>query len=216
LRKQFGTRTIGDAERRLCVPTFDGYTEVNVFKTPHHPDYRLDWKESLVTAAMATASAPTYLPVYKNLGRYFGDGGVWANNPVMIALTDALVCNAIERRQVHILSLGCGDTEILFTQKQIVFGGLWHWKEIITSAMHLQSQNAIGQAGLLIGRDQLVRLNAPKDPSNPIAMDDYKRALAELPAIAHTLVDANANIIRERFFFKTAEPFRAFHGPRVT
>ncbi len=47
-------------------------------------------------------------------------------------------------------------------------------------------------------------------------MDDYKRALSELPAIAHAIVDANADIVRERFFFDTAEPFRAFHGPRVT
>lgn len=215
LDSKFGERTIGDAARRLCVPTFDGYTEVNVFKTPHHPDYKLDWKVPLLTAAMATASAPTYFPVYKDGGQYFGDGGVWANNPVMIGLVDALVCNDIDRRQVHILSLGCGDTEMIFTKKQIVRGGLWHWKEIVSSAMHLQSQNAIGQAGLLIGRDQLIRLNAPKDPSNLIELDDYKRASTELPSIARKLVEADAKIIGERFFFDTAEPYRAYHGPRA-
>ena len=47
--------------------------------------------------------------------------------------------------------------------------------------MHLQSQNANGQAGLLIGRDQLLRLNAPPMPQSPISLDDYSRASRELP-----------------------------------
>lgn len=42
LRQIFGTLTFNDAQRRLCIPSFDGFTEVNVFKTPHHPDFRLD------------------------------------------------------------------------------------------------------------------------------------------------------------------------------
>ena len=157
LRVFFGSSTIGNTTRRLCVPSFDGFTEVNIFKTPHHPDYRLDWREQLLTVGMATAAAPTYLPVYRDRGRFFADGGVWANNPVMIGLVDALTCNKLDRRQVHILSLGTGDSEIRITNKQIRQGGLWYWRDIISSAMHLQSQNALGQAGLLIGRDQLIR-----------------------------------------------------------
>src|SRR5262249_53940824 len=155
-------------------------------------------------AAMATAAAPTYLPVYKDRGRFFADGGVWANNPVMIGLVDALVCNRLDRRQVHILSLGCGDTDMRITNSQILLGGLWSWRKIISSAMHLQSQNAIGQAGLLVGRDQLLRLNAPAMPENPIAMDDYERACRELPPIAERLADENGEYVRDRFLFEPA------------
>lgn len=212
----FKDRTIGDATHRLCVPSFDGFTEVNIFKTPHHGDYKRDWRESLLTVAMATAAAPTFFPVYRDRGRFFADGGVWANNPVMIGLVDALACYQIDRRQVHILSLGSGDTEIRITEKQILRGGVWHWREIITSAMHLQSQNAIGQAGLLIGRDQLLRLNAPSMPEHPIALDDFRRAHDELPPIAHRLVDEFGPTIQERFFREPAEPFAAFHGPRAS
>ncbi|OKO83947.1 CBASS cGAMP-activated phospholipase [Bradyrhizobium sp. NAS96.2] len=217
LTEIFGSSKIGDAERRLCIPSFDGFTEVNVFKTPHHPDYKMDWKEDMVTAAMATAAAPTYFPVYKSGQRMFADGGVWANNPVMIGLVDALVCYQLQRRQVHILSLGTGDTEIRFSEGQILYGGLWDWKEIISSAMHLQSQNATGQAGLLIGRDQLVRLNAPPPATGqrPIELDDYARASAELPAIAKKLIDANGDVIRDRFLFAPAAPYPAVYGPRA-
>jgi uncharacterized protein len=215
LEKVFGTTVLGDAKRSLCIPTFDGFTEVNIFKTPHHEDYKRDWREQMVTAAMATAAAPTYFPMYKDRGRFFADGGVWANNPVMIGLVDALACHRMERRQVHILSLGSGDTEISITDKQIKFGGLWYWREVIASAMHLQSQNANGQAGLLIGRDQLLRLNAPPMPQSPIALDDYSRASRELPPIAARLVDEQGDVVRDRFLFEPAVPYKAFYGSRV-
>lgn len=216
LKHVFQSLKIGNAKRRLCIPSFDGFTEVNVFKTPHHGDYRMDWKEDMVTVAMATAAAPTYFPVYKSGQRMFADGGVWANNPAMIGLVDAFACYRLQRRQVHILSLGTGDTEIKFNEGQILHGGLWDWKDIISSAMHLQSQNATGQAGLLIGRDQLIRLNAPPPPDGqkPIDLDDYARASAELPAIAKELIEENGNVIRDRFLFAPADPFPAFYGPR--
>lgn len=215
LERVFGTTLLGAAKRRLCIPTFDGFTEVNIFKTPHHKDYQRDWREQMVTAAMATAAAPTYFPVYKDRGRFFADGGVWANNPVMIGLVDALACHQLQRRQVHILSLGSGDTEISITEKQIKFGGLWYWREIIASAMHLQSQNANGQAGLLIGRDQLLRLNAPPMPQSPIQLDDYNRASRELPPIAARLVEEHGDVIRERFLFEPADAYEALQGPRA-
>jgi patatin-like phospholipase/acyl hydrolase len=215
LEKVFGSTLLGNAKRRLCIPTFDGFTEVNIFKTPHHKDYQRDWRELMVTAGMATAAAPVYFPVYKDRGRFFADGGVWANNPVMIGLVDALACHQLERRQIHILSLGSGDTEIRITEKQIRLGGLWYWREVISSAMHLQSQNANGQAGLLIGRDQLIRLNAPPMPQSPIALDDYARASKELPAIATRLVEEHGVVIRDRFLLEPADPYKAFYGPRA-
>ncbi len=217
LKQVFGTLKLGNAERRLCIPSFDGYTEVNVFKTPHHKDYKRDWKEDMVAVAMATAAAPTFFPVYQNGQRVFADGGVWANNPVMIGLVDALVCYQLQRRQVHILSLGTGDAEIQFTAGQLLHGGIFDWYDIMSSAMHLQSQNADGQAGLLIGRDQLIRLNAPPPAGKkPIDLDDYARASAELPDIARKLIDDNGDVIRDRFLFTPAYPYPAIYGPRAT
>jgi hypothetical protein len=86
-------------------------------------------------------------------------------------------------------------------------------KEIISSAMHLQSQNALGQAGLLVGRDQLLQLDA-QPLKDPIALDDYRRAADELPRIAIKIVDFN-EIALASVFDRVREPFRAYHGPRV-
>ena len=133
----------------------------------------------------------------------------------MIGLMDAFACYHLDRRQVHVLSLGSGDTEIRITNKQIRHGGLWYWRDIISSAMHLQAQNAVGQAGLLIGRDHLIRLNAPPMPEHPMALDDYDRASRELPPIATRLVDEHGEATRGRFLFEPAEPYAAFYGPRA-
>lgn len=216
LRVLFGDRQLGEARTRLCIPAFDGFTEVHIFKTPHHPDFKLDWREDMVTAALATSAAPTFFSVYKNGDRRFADGGVWANNPVMVALVDALSCHALERRQVHILSLGCGESDMFITDGQIRLGGLWHWKKIISSAMRLAGQNALGQAGLLIGRDQLVRIDAPLMVDNPIDLDDYHRAKQILPPLAESLARDAADIVKQRFFTIPAKPYRAYHGPLVT
>jgi uncharacterized protein len=64
LSRIFQTAKLADAQRRLCIPSFDGFTETYIFKTPHHPDYSTDWRESMVTVAMATAAAPAYFPIY--------------------------------------------------------------------------------------------------------------------------------------------------------
>jgi patatin-like phospholipase/acyl hydrolase len=137
LRRIFGERLLGDAQRRLCIPSFDGFTEVNIFKTPHHPDFIRDWREEMVTVALATSAAPTFFSIYRNGDRHFADGGVWANNPVMVALVDAMTCYAIDRHRIEILSVGCGESEMIFTEGQVRGGGLWHWREIISAAMHL-------------------------------------------------------------------------------
>lgn len=216
LRNAFGDRRLEDAQRRLCIPAFDGaYTEVHIFKTPHHPDFKLDWSERLVDVALATSAAPTYFAVYKNQGRQFADGGVWANNPMMIGLVDALSCNDLARRQVHILSLGCGESQFLIGDKQVRLGGLWHWREIISAAMRLQGQNTLGQAGLLIGRDQLLRIDPPPDLATTIEMDDYDAARLALPSLAAELASSFADQAGAQFFTAPAEPYRAFHGVRA-
>lgn len=214
LRGIFGDRVLGEAKRRLCIPSFDGFTEVNVFKTPHHPDFKHDWREEMVTIALATSAAPTFFSIYRNGDRHFADGGVWANNPVMVALVDAMSCYAIDRHQIEILSIGCGESEMIFTEGQVRGGGLWHWREIISAAMHLAGQNALGQAGLLIGRDRLVRIDAPPMPDKPIKLDDFKRAKDELPAIGISLASQFSEIVKTRFFYELAGSYSAFAGPR--
>lgn len=213
LSAEFGERVLGEALCRLAVPSFDGYGEVTVFKTPHHPDYKMDWKEQVVDVALSTAAAPTFFSTYRKGNRQFADGGIWANNPIMIALVDVLACYDLDRGNIRILSLGCADGEYKITVDQEVKGGIWHWREIFSAASHLQGQNAWGQAGLLIGRNNITRLDHTPNLS-PIPIDDFVRASMELPTVASQIVDESGDDVRKQFLTDVAEPFAAFHGPR--
>jgi patatin-like phospholipase/acyl hydrolase len=208
----FGETTLGDARMRLCIPSFEGvHGDIWLFKTPHHPDYNKDRFERMVNVALATSAAPTYLRAFQNNGYMMVDGGIWANNPVMNAVTEALSCFDIERQQIQILSLGCGETSFKVDSSRAV-GGLLSWRQALRAAMRAQSLNALGQAGLLIGKENLVRIDAPVTP-NPIAMDNHGRAKAELPAMARSLAEASGQHIRQIFLQERALPYQPYPLP---
>ena len=214
LLKIFGETTLGDANSRLCIPSYEGvHGDIWLFKTPHHPDYKKDRFERMVNVALATSAAPTYLRAVQNNGYLMVDGGLWANNPVMNAVTEALSCFDIEREQIQILSLGCGETSFKVDASRAT-GGLLSWRHGIRAAMRAQSLNALGQAGLFIGKENLVRIDAPETP-NPINMDDHRRAKVELPAMARSLVEASGHKVAQLFLEESAQPYESFPHVRT-
>lgn len=199
LRRIFGSNLFGSSRIPLCIPAFEGrYGEPYIFKTPHHPDYKRDQFEKLVDVGLSTAAAPTFFAAVKRDGYTFIDGGVWANNPVMVGLVDALTCFDIDRRQVQILCLGTGQTRFRAGHRLTIGGSLFWAKGFYQAAMRAQSHNALGQAYLLIGRDQVLRLDAP-EASTWIEMDDVPSAMVELPGVARSIVDGAGQLIVSRF-----------------
>ncbi len=202
-----GDRKFGEAQTRLCIPSFEGrYSEVYIFKTPHHPDFRKDASEKMTKVAAATAAAPTFFQPLQDGGYTFVDGGIWANNPIMIALVDALSCFSVSRERVRILSLGCGDDPYVVGHTKILRGGIWAWRYSIYAAMRLQSLNAIGQAGLLIGADKIIRASAPTS-ENKIQMDDWTRAVSELPSLAESTLDELGESVAKVFLSEPASRY---------
>jgi patatin-like phospholipase/acyl hydrolase len=206
LRRIFHARVFGDTIVRLCIPSFEGrHGEPWIYKTPHHPDYRMDRHEKMVTVGLATASAPTFFRSLEHDGYMMVDGGLWANNPIMNAVVDALACFDLERGQVQVLSLGCGETQYRVTPERAA-GGLVQWRDVIRAAMRAQSLNALGQAYLLLGKDHVTRIDAPESP-NPIALDDYVRAKDELPNMARSLVEGAGREIERLFLAASADAY---------
>ncbi|MCY4331993.1 MAG: CBASS cGAMP-activated phospholipase [Cyanobacteria bacterium MAG CAR1_bin_15] len=199
LRREFRDVLFGSATVPTCIPSFDGrYGEPYIFKTPHHPDYKKDQNERLVNVGLSTAAAPTFFSAVERDGYVFVDGGIWANNPAMIGVVDALTCFDIDRTQIRLLSLGCGQ-EIYRMRWWHRIGGLCTWaQQFYRSAMRAQSHNALGQAGLLIGRSNLIRLDAP-EVSKHVAMDDVDRAIVEMPPVARSLVEGAGQHIADLF-----------------
>ena len=102
LMKTFGNKTLGEIYQTrgiaFAIPTVDAITQVGrVFKTPHNQDSNhRDDQFSLVDICLASSAAPIYrsLAVIKHpesgANHMFVDGGLWANNPILVALSEAL------------------------------------------------------------------------------------------------------------------------------
>ena len=208
LLETLGNRRLGDSLARLCIPSFDGHHgEVYIFKTPHHPDFTLDGVEPMRKVAAATAAAPTFFRPLEDGGYSFVDGGVWANNPVMVGLVDALSCFDVTPHRVSVLSLGCGTKTCSLSRAQMLAGGLLAWRRIIETAMNLQSQNALGQTRLLIGAERLLRLDAPLIGA-PIELDDWKRSISELVPAAERVLQEQGDAVAETFLRTPTPPYR--------
>lgn len=203
-----GARLLGDSVIRLCIPAFEGkHSEVFVFKTPHHPDYKIDRFEPMVKVALATSAAPTYFRPLEHRGYTLVDGGVWANNPVMLAVIEALVCFDLERDQIDVLSLGCGEDPYVVSDDQMDAGGKLAWSDVILAAMRLQSLAATNQARLLLG-PQAVRRIDPPPVSKPILLDDFRRSIDELVPAARSVVDIQGDQLAASFLAAPAQRYR--------
>jgi hypothetical protein len=207
----FGARVLAESNRRLCIPAFEGHHgEVYIFKTPHHPDFHLDGSQTMVDVALATSAAPTYFRSHDSAGYRFIDGGLWANNPVMLGLVDALTCFRLDPNDIQILSLGCGRQASIIRGWQ-AWGGLLSWRSVIASAMDLQSQNATAQARLLAGPEEVVRVEPTVSPA--MRLDDWERASSELPAEAQRILKIKAERIESVFFRERADSPTMFWPP---
>jgi len=113
----------------------------NSLKAQHNPD-----KDFLVRyAARATSAAPTYFPAAQVMNRQnkvfsFIDGGVYANNPTVIAIQkiQKLYPNA---KKIVVLSLGTGEGLPDWTMNRLDNAGLLGWAPKIAS--HLMRNAAI-------------------------------------------------------------------------
>lgn len=119
----------------LCIPAVEMRQQrAWVFKTPHGPGHRDD-DTTLVDACMATSAAP----IYRSLGtigdehapetyKVFADGGLWANNPVVVGLVEALdVVDA--GRPIEIFSAGnISRPEGKSVRAAKADWGLWQWR----------------------------------------------------------------------------------------
>lgn len=109
LSELYESRKIG-----LLVPATNYDThKAWAFKTPHDPtSSQRDNNYSLVDVCLASSAAPIYRslavvpqPDNNTSATTFVDGGLWANNPVLVALIEALR-NTEPNSEIQIFSLG--------------------------------------------------------------------------------------------------------------
>lgn len=166
-----GERTFGESTKRLLITSYNiGTDDVYLFRTPHLATLKRDWRERAVNVAMATAAAPTYLPGMALDGARLIDGGVWANNPAMVALTEAVGPLGVPLGQIRVFSLGT-TTDRPHRSRRLDRGGLLPWaRDVVEVLMRAQSESATKQVRHFLGNGNVLRLN-PTVPTGALALD---------------------------------------------
>lgn len=208
LAEVLGERRLGEASARLVVPAWSPTTQsVYIYKTAHHPRLQVDYRAKAVDAAMATASAPTYFPQHitqDNVGLL--DGGVWANNPVAIAVVEAITLLGWPAQSLHVLSLGCLDE--VYTLPRAGGWGTFN-RKLIKLLMNGQAHGAMGMAKLLTGheheREAIYRIDHAVK-YDAYAMDDA-RLIRELKGLGFERARERLPTMQRVFLDGPAEPF---------
>lgn len=207
----FGSRKLGDSRRRLVIPSMDANTgRVHVFKTSHHPRLEVDYKLSAVDVALATAAAPTYFPAHLLEGIRLLDGGMWANNPSLVAVVEALYILGVPVSKVRILSVGCSESPMCLPRSVGEGGGRLHWAtQVAEWFMRGQSESANGMVRLMLGNQNVMRVQ-PAAPPGQFVLDDFEAA-TPLIGIGEALAREHLKEVRTRFLQDVATPFVPEH-----
>lgn len=221
LKKHFGDRRLGDSICPLLIPSYNPQArELHIFKTPHHKRLQIDYREKVVNVARATAAAPTYFSPYQcDAGVQLVDGGVWANNPVMLAVTEAVDFFQQPLSSIAALRIGttteapafgsASTTEIakvrildritlgLGVKKRSEGGKLQMAAAVLDYMMHGQERSASSMAKHLLGDQRLHEVNPILAPGS-VTLDELS---VELVALGKTLYRQECSDLDTKLFF---------------
>jgi predicted acylesterase/phospholipase RssA len=175
LESVFGARTLSrDSCCRLVIPTVRAlHGESEVIVTAHAQD-RPDFRDiSAVEAALASSAAPTYFDeafVEDAVSNQpYLDGGIWANNPVLPAIAEAVRHLKVPLDRIDVLSVGTLGNEADFAKS--LGEGKAGWAVYCADLFFAAQEHAAARlADSLLGRSRHLRVNQ-QTPSS-IMLDD--------------------------------------------
>lgn len=210
LKNCFKEKRLGDSNKRLVIPAYNlGEDDVYLFKTPHHERLKRDFKVPVWQVAMATAAAPTFFPTFTEVDNIrLVDGGVWANNPIMVGIIEAVSLLDKSLSSLRVLSLGTTDA-LVDRSTKLDRGGIWQWKkDAIDVVLRAQSIGAYTQALHLLLKGQSLRID-PKVPNGLFALD--KLSAKELLSKAAHESRKYSNDFKNIFLDYQASEYKPYH-----
>ncbi len=189
----FGDKTLGDTDVPLVLPSVDiGNGCVHVLKSQYHGEFVRDHNVRLSDAVLASCSAPTYFdPHVVNDTYQLVDGGLWANNPSLVAAIDAHYRLGIPLEDIRVLAIGTGKSTTFYSRSKGKwkdrlfyswqgwgFATRWGGSKFIDLILNLQADNAHSMLCLLLGESPLkpkrvLRLTFKSD--KPLPMDSVEK-----------------------------------------
>jgi patatin-like phospholipase/acyl hydrolase len=132
LRERFGDARLGAALRELIVTSYDMSEPGPHFFKRWRARQSADRDVAMVDVGLATSAAPTYFPSRGLAGRALVDGGLFAANPSVAAMVEALKRRDEEPRDLSagellLVSLGTGQHETGHPQSRVRRWGRIGW-----------------------------------------------------------------------------------------
>jgi len=172
-----GNNRFVDVKPKVMVPAYDYQkTQPYFFKSWHSEAISI----RALDVCMATAAAPTYFEAY---GR-FVDGGLFANNPALCAVIEAVKLG-VRLENIEVISLGTGKPVI--NTKDNKGSGLIGWATEVMTATLSASVDVVHHLLTNLPLAKYDRFDVPKLPIKFARMDDarhevlrYRELMADL------------------------------------
>jgi predicted acylesterase/phospholipase RssA len=217
----FGDRTLEGAGQRLVVPGIDlAQGKTVVFKTPHLPNLVRDRDFAAVDVVLGTTAAPTYFPhAVIGEGSAYCDGGLWANNPSIVAYAEAVQIAQQCRRDgvdprfgpehIRMLSVGTGRAKYLVELPASGRSGLLFWGPSLIDVMGTSQSQGVGfLAKYLLGDERCTRVDFDI-PGGSWPLDGIDR-LQRLVHLGREAAIANVASLTAAFFQTPATRYVPF------
>lgn len=200
-------RLTSDSCCRLVIPTVRAdHGEAEVIVTAHSPERKAFAEITAVEAALASSAAPTYFdeavvdsPIAPQT---YLDGGIWANNPVLPAIAEAVSYLKVPLDRIDVLSVGTMGNEVDFTE--CLGKGKAGWASSSPDLFFAAQEHAAAiLADSFLSRARHLRVNQ-RTPS-AIELDD-KKAIEDMALRGYNVGQDTFVAVRSRFL-------DGFHAP---
>jgi patatin-like phospholipase/acyl hydrolase len=181
LENAFGDYKLADTAVPLMIPATDiGNGCFHLFRSQCHSDFATNTDVRVVDAIMASCSAPTFFDPHIVSEYLLADGGLWANDPSLMATLEARQHFGIDLEDVRVLSIGTGSGRQFYSQAKrwrhkVLGWGLatrWGAGKCINMILNLQVEKAQHMLSVLLKPEQMLRFSFTSDL--PLAIDDAR------------------------------------------
>lgn len=187
-----------------------------VFRTAHLPEAANDQDVKICDLLVAATAAPTYFPHKEIKQEAFADGGLWANDPSMLAFAEAMrIRNECTREScdprfavedIHVLSIGTGISQFSLTPPGSD-AGVMYWVRHVADVMGSCQVQGIHQPLQFILGDNYTHLNFKME--NPWPLDSVSN-IPDLFSIGKQRANEDFEMLQSRFLDYQRKQFTPF------
>jgi len=198
LHSYFKDAFLVDALTKIFITSYDTVGRVPVFFTNDVEQIGVSYKKlfkgiTMRQAAIATSAAPTFFPPFELADLSLVDGGVYANNPVHLAITESIInSKGRETRTLDdlmVVSLGTGSLTRPYPYNKTKNWGALQWVgPLIDVAFDAQSEAIASQLEQMFPSDRYYRFQALLTTADDDMDNTSPRNISDLLEVADQLI----------------------------